>query len=174
MSFNADWLSLPGGCNALSANATLITPLASERLKITENQEYRIIIKFATSRQTQSLQREQFETLVDQIDSFGGIFDPQRLPPDTEPYATVLGLHPRCECDERDGMITETDGSTCPQLTGHNPTSSTDAQERVRPDLDIYTDMLLLIDALERHDPTAFSEGETPTLINFYILLSDV
>jgi len=34
--------------------------------------------------------------------------------------------------------------------------------------------MLLLIDALERHDPTELKECETPALINLYTLLSDV
>lgn len=34
--------------------------------------------------------------------------------------------------------------------------------------------MLLLIDALERHDPTALDDCETPVLINLYTLLSDV
>ena len=34
--------------------------------------------------------------------------------------------------------------------------------------------MLLLIDALERHDPAALDTAETPVLINLYTLLSDV
>ncbi len=34
--------------------------------------------------------------------------------------------------------------------------------------------MLLLIDALERRDPTALDDCETPVLINLYTLLSDV
>ena len=34
-----------------------------------------------------------------------------------------------------------------------------------------HTDM---IDALERHDPTALDDLETPTLVNLYTLLSDV
>ena len=34
--------------------------------------------------------------------------------------------------------------------------------------------MLLLIDALERHDPTALEDCETSALINLYTLLSDV
>jgi hypothetical protein len=32
--------------------------------------------------------------------------------------------------------------------------------------------VLLLIDALERHDPTELEECETPVLINLYTLLS--
>ena len=34
--------------------------------------------------------------------------------------------------------------------------------------------MLLLIDALEREDPTTLGEIETPALVNLYTLLSDV
>lgn len=174
MSFSADWLSLLEECDALSADATLVTPLTDKRFEITNSQEHRIIIEFVTSGQTQPLQREQFETLVDRIDASHGVFDLQRLPPDAEPYAAVLSLHPRYECNDRDGTITETDDSASSQLTERNPPSSTDIQERAEPDLDIYADMLLLIDALERHDPTALSECETPALINLYTLLSDV
>ncbi|SEP15410.1 hypothetical protein SAMN04487948_11728 [Halogranum amylolyticum] len=47
-------------------------------------------------------------------------------------------------------------------------------EKRVEPDLDVYADMLLLIDALERHDSTALAECETPVLINLYTLCSDV
>ena len=51
---------------------------------------------------------------------------------------------------------------------------STD-EERTEPDgLDVYSDALLLIDALERHDVTTLSELETNALVNLYTLLSDV
>lgn len=86
----------------------------------------------------------------------------------------MLSLHPRYECDERAGTITETDDPTSSQLIDSNPSSTTDDTERVEPDLDIYADMLLLIDALERHDPTTLDDCETPVLINLYTLLSDV
>lgn len=174
MPFSADWLSLLEECDALPEDATLITPLSDKRFEITDSQEHCIIIEFVTGGETQPLQREQFETLADRIDASSDVFDLQRLPPDAEPYTAVLNLHPRYECNERDGTITKTDNPTSSQLTENKSSTSTDAQARVEPDLDSYADMLLLIDALERHDPTALSECETPAFINHYTLLSDV
>jgi hypothetical protein len=46
--------------------------------------------------------------------------------------------------------------------------------EREEPDIDVYADMLLLIDALEREDMSALDDVETPVLVNLYTLLSDV
>ena len=34
-------------------------------------------------------------------------------------------------------------------------------EDRIKPDLDVYADAVLLIDALERHDPTALDGLET-------------
>jgi vacuolar-type H+-ATPase subunit I/STV1 len=47
-------------------------------------------------------------------------------------------------------------------------------EERKEPDVAVYSDALLLIDALERHDVTALENVETPGLVNLYTLLSDV
>jgi len=127
---------------------------------------------------SQPLQREQFETLAERITDASGAFDLQRLPPDAEPYAAVLSLHPRYEIDDREGTLTETDEPTTSQFIKGASTRSDDEQndteDRTEPDLDVYADMLLLIDALERHDPTELKECETPALINLYTLLSDV
>jgi hypothetical protein len=49
-----------------------------------------------------------------------------------------------------------------------------DEGEREEPDIAVYADALLLIDALERHDPTDLDGMETPALVNLYTLLSDV
>jgi len=77
-------------------------------------------------------------------------------------------------------MITETDEPTTAQLVDGEDESSTgadaprDDQERIEPELPLYADLLLLIDALERHDPAALDAIDTPALINIYTLLSDV
>ncbi|OAQ51474.1 hypothetical protein HTG_18890 [Natrinema mahii] len=86
----------------------------------------------------------------------------------------MLSVHPRFEIDEDAGVIAETDGPTTTQLadTAYEPDTDDD---RTEPDgLDIYSDALLLIDALERHDVTDLPELETATLVNLYTLLSDV
>ncbi|MDL0135666.1 hypothetical protein PNP85_02685 [Halobacterium salinarum] len=178
MPFTASWRTLLDECDELAVDATLITPLTETRFRITDIQEHRINIEFVDSGDSQPLQREQFETLAERITDAGGTFDLQRLPPDADPYAAVLSLHPRYEIDDRAGTLTETDDPTTSQLitgTSGQPTADQDdATDRTEPDLDVYADMLLLIDALERHDPTALEDCETPALINLYTLLSDV
>ncbi len=174
MPFAGSWHTLLEECDALAEGATLVTPLTETQFRITDTQEHRIVITFTESGETQPLQREQFTTLAERVDDAGGSFDIQRLPPDAEPYAAVLSLHPRYECDDRAGTLTETDEPTSSQLIDSRPTHSTGNTDRVEPDLDIYADMLLLLDALERHDPTALDECETPALINLYTLCSDV
>ncbi len=53
--------------------------------------------------------------------------------------------------------------------------AETNGRERVEPDgLDVYSDALLLIDALERHDVATLSDLETNALVNLYTLCSDV
>jgi len=178
MPFTASWRTLLNECEELAADATLITPLSETRFHLTDVQEYRINIEFVDTGDSQPLQREQFETLAERITDAGGTFELQRLPPDAELYATVLSLHPRYEIDDRTGTLTETDEPTTSQLIKRASTQPTDEQDetedRTEPDLDVYADMLLLIDALERHDPTELEECETPALINLYTLLSDV
>ncbi|SEP23068.1 hypothetical protein SAMN04487948_12420 [Halogranum amylolyticum] len=173
MPFSASWHTLLEECDALPDGATLVTPLTDKRFHITDSQAHRIIIEFVESGDSQPLQREQFATLTERITEVGGTFDLSRLPPDAEPYATVLSLHPRYECNERAETITETDDPTSSQLVESRP-AATENQDRVEPDLDVYADMLLLIDALERHDSTTLEECETPELINLYTLCSDV
>jgi len=178
MPFTTSWRTLLDECEELAADATLITPLSETRFHLTDVQEHRIVIEFIDSGDSEPLQREQFETLAERITDAGRTFELQRLPPDAEPYAAVLSLHPRYEINDQAGTLTETDEPTTSQLikgTSTQPAGDQDdATDRTEPDLDVYADMILLIDALERHDPTALKDSETPALINLYTLLSDV
>lgn len=175
MPFRTSWHNLLDECDALGDDATVVTPLTDKQFRITDVQESRIVIEFVDTGDSEPLQREQFESLAERITEAEGTFDLERLPPDAEPYAAVLSLHPRYECDDRAGTLTETDDPTTSQLiTGASPATDEQTQDRTEPDLDVYADMLLLIDTLERHDPTALEECETPVLINLYTLLSDV
>jgi hypothetical protein len=103
-------------------------------------------------------------------------FDLDRLPPDADPYPTVLSLHPRFEVDERAGTITDTDGPTTTQLADPTHASSSRGEtERAEPEeLALYGDALLLIDVLERHAVSDLETLGTPVLVNLYTLLSDV
>jgi len=173
MPFSVSWHTLLDELDDLPEGAELITPLSQDRFRITDVQEQRVIITFDDSGDRQPLQREQFETLYRRIQDSNGAFSLDRLPPDADPYPAVLSLHPRFEIDGESGVIVEREGPTDTQLVDGD--SSPAERERLEPDgLDIYSDALLLIDALERHDVTALTELETDALVNIYTLCSDV
>ena len=126
--------------------------------------------------ETRPLQRDQFETLYERISDTVDGFDLSRLPPDADPYPAVLSLHPRFEVDESTGVIRETDEPTGSQIITRTDGEDSDegATERTEPDVDVYSDALLLIDALERNDLSSLEALDTPVLINLYTLLSDI
>jgi hypothetical protein len=173
MSFTASWQTLLDELDDLPESATLITPLSHQRFRIADVQDARVIIQFEDRDETRPLQRDQFETLYRRIEDAPDGFDLDRLPPDADPYPTVWSVHPRFEVDEDAGIITQSEVATATQVMGVKKESTDD--ERTEPDeLDVYSDALLLIDALERHDVTTLSELETDALVNLYTLLSDV
>ncbi|WP_256546743.1 hypothetical protein [Halobellus inordinatus] len=173
MSFTASWHTLLEELDDLPESATLITPLSHRRFRITDVQDARVIIQFEDRDETRPLQRDQFETLYRRIKDTPDGFDLDRLPPDADPYPAVWSVHPRFEVDEDAGIITQSEVATATQVMGveQEPTD----EERTEPDgLDVYSDALLLIDALERHDVTDLPELETDALVDLYTLLSDV
>jgi len=172
MPFSVSWHTLLEEAEELPEGATLTTPLSRNRFRITDLQEPRIVIEFTDSGKSKPLQREQFETLYRRITEKTSSFELDRLPPDADPYPAVLSLHPRFEVDEDDGVIRETETPTSSQLL--EGSTDSDSEDRAEPDLDVYADALLLIDALERHDVTTLTEMETDALVNLYTLLSDV
>lgn len=179
--FGATWGTLIERCEELSADATLITPLASKRFRITDVREQRIIIEDVDSGDSQPLQREQFEALAEHTREAIDGYELSRLPTQAEPYAAVLALHPRYVLDEREKTLTELDEADESAVLDETPhlsmtTNTVDEQdsEREEPEIDVYSDMLLLIDALEREDMSALESVETPVLVNLYTLLSDV
>lgn len=173
MSFTVSWHTLLDELDALSEGATLITPLSHQRFRITDVQEHRVLIQFDEKDETRPLQRDQFETLYRRGQDAPDGFDLDRLPPDADPYPAVLSLHSRFEVDEDAGVITETEEATTTQVVEaeQEPVD----EERTEPEgVPVYSDALLLIDALERHDVTDLSELDTDALVNLYTLLSDV
>lgn len=174
MPFSVTWHNLLDELDDLPEGSTLITPLSNNRFRVTDVQEQRVVIEFLDRDidETRPLQRDQFETLYRRITDEPDGFELDRLPHDADPYPAVLSLHPRFEIDEDRGVITETEGPTTSQLLDGE--TETDTEDRTEPDLDVYADALLLIDALERHDVTTLDEMETDALVNLYTLLSDV
>lgn len=173
MSFRVSWGNLLDNVEELPSDATLLTPLSRKPFRITDEQEHRILIKYQNKDETVPLQRDQFETLFQRVEDAQGSFELDRLPPGAEPYATVMSLHPRFTLDDQEGVLVESDTPTnSPLVDAHE--IETEPEQREEPDIPVYADALLLIDALERYDPTALEELETPNLVNLYTLLSDV
>jgi hypothetical protein len=163
MPFSVSWHTLLDELDDLPTGATLITPLSHDRFRVSDVQEQRVVIKFLDRdiNETQPLQREQFETLYRRITEENDGFELDRLPPDADPYPAVLSVHPRFEIDEDRGVIVEKDGPTDSQLLDTGSESKTGEEKRTEPDLDVYADALLLIDALERHEVDIIEEMET-------------
>jgi len=176
MGFTISWHNVLDRLEELPDGATFLTPLSHNRFRVIDVQEQRIVIRFLDRDidETRSLQRDQFETLYHRITDEQDGFDLDRLPPDADPYPAVLSVHPRFEIDEDRGVILETDDPTDSSLLERNTDEEIPAEERTEPDLDVYADALLLIDALERYDVEVLEEVETDALVDIYTLLSDV
>jgi hypothetical protein len=174
MSFRVSWHNLLERLDDLPEGTTFRTPLSNDRFQITGVQEYRVIIRFSDSGESRPLQKDQLETLYRRVTDSTDGFDLDRLPPDADPYPTVLSLHPRFEVNDDRGVIIETEAPTTSLLLDEGPATNPAPDERTEPDLDVYADALLLVDALERHEVTALEGVETGTLIDLYTLLSDV
>lgn len=174
MTFGTTWHNLLENIEELPSDATLVTPLSRKAFGVEDVQEHRVLIQYRDEDETIPLQKDQFETLYRRIQDSRGEFDLDRLPPDAEPYATVLSLHPRFEVDDQEGTLTESDQSTGSPLVEAQVDTDDGDEEREEPDVAVYSDALLLIDALERHDVTTIEDVETPVLVNIYTLLSDV
>jgi len=176
MPFSVSWHTLLDELDDLPESATLITPLSHNRFRISDVQEQRVVIEFLDRDidETRPLQRDQFETLHRRIQDKQDGFELDRLPPDADPYPAVLSVHPRFEIDEDRGVIVEKEGPTSSQLLDAGDEPEPSEEERTEPELDVYADALLLVDALERHEVEVLEEMETDALVNLYTLLSDV
>jgi hypothetical protein len=174
MSFSATWHNLLEHLEELPSDATLVTPLSRKAFHVTDVQQHRVLVQYRDEDETIPLQQDQFETLAQRVQDSRGAFELDRLPPDAEPYATVLSLHPRFEIDDREGTLNESEESTGSPLVKAQQTTDDVDHQREEPDVDVYADALLLIDALERHDLSTLDGTETPALVNLYTLLSDV
>jgi len=176
MAFSASWSTLLRELKELPEDATLITPLSHDRFTISSIQEPRIVVRFLDRDidPNRPLQRDQFETMYRRITDAHQGFELDRLPPDADAYPAVWSVHPRFEIDEEPGVIVEREGPTSSQLLDTGGKEDVADTDRTEPDLAVYADALLLIDALERHDVEYLEGMETPALVNIYTLLSDV
>ena len=176
MPFSVTWHTIIDQLDELPSDATFVTPLSERPFRVSDVQEHRLHIEYRDQDGTIPLKREQFETLYQRVTDTVDGFDLDRLPADAEPYGTILSVHPRFEVDQREGVIRNTDHPTPSALvdTTLDIDIEEDPQDRQEPDLPVYSDSLLLVDALERYTPTDLSAMETSELVNLYTLCSDV
>jgi len=176
MPFSVTWHTILDELDEVPPDETFRTPLSEKPFRLEDVQEHRLLISYREQDTTIPLKREQFETLYQRISDSPQPFDLDRLPADAEPYATILSVHPRFEIDQREGVLKNTDTPTPSSLVDAPLTVKSQEKETTReePDLPLYSDSLLLIDALERYTPTDLSTMETSELVNLYTLCSDV
>ena len=176
MSFSASWSTLLRELDGLPEDATLITPLSHDQFTISSVQDQRVVVNFLDRDidPNRPLQRDQFETMYRRITDARGGFELDRLPPDADAYPAVWSVHPRFEIDEDQSVIIERHGPTSSQLIEASTEQDLEETERTEPDLAVYADALLLIDALERHEVEYLEGLDTNALVNIYTLLSDV
>lgn len=174
MPFSVSWHTLLEELDNLSDGATLVTPLSRDQFRVTDVQEQRVVIEFLDRDidATRPLQLDQFEALYRNIIDGSDGFELGNLPPDADPYPAVLSVHQRFEINEDQGIIVEKEASTTSQLLADD--SEVDPEDRTEPDLEVYADTLLLVDALERHEVAVLQDLKTDVLVNLYTLLSDV
>lgn len=99
MTFNAAWNTLLDELDSLPEEATLITPLSHRRFRVIDIQEARVITEFEDRDEKRPLQIDQFETLYSRVSNEPDGFELGRLPPNAEPFATILSIHRRFEVD---------------------------------------------------------------------------
>lgn len=172
MAFTSTWHELLTRIDTVAESAMLYTPLSHQAFQIDDIQEQQIIIAFEEDGRNRSLQREQFEMLFHRIHNTTQPIALDRLPANADPYPPVLSLHPNYWIEERSGIIVHSETDTESSLL--SPPDSVDETIHTEPDIDLYSDLLLLIDALERVDITGLRDHEMSVLIGLYTLLSDV
>jgi hypothetical protein len=112
-----------------------LTPLSERACRITDAQDDRILIEYRDGDETVALEREKFEGLYERIQDTHDGFEFGRLPPNAEPYATVLSLHSQIEVDNQEKVLRQSDSTGPSSLidvdTNGSETSSQSHNEAV-------------------------------------------
>lgn len=174
MSSHTRWHELRERLRDLPEETRLRTPSTDVLFTIDDIQEDRIIIRYERSGETEPLEKAQFETLYRRLTDSDGGYELRQLPPEAAPYPAVLSLHPRVTIDTDRGVISETDSPSPSPLRDDSLGLGSGSYSRTEPDVAIYADALMLVDALERYDLDALADVETEVLVDLDTLLSDV
>lgn len=172
MTFDEVWDELLDTVRDLPDDAALLTPTSNRPFAVTGVHDARLDVSYLDAEEERSLRRDRFAVLHHRIDQLrpDGVRITE-LPPGAEPYVAVLSLHPGYEIDDEHRTLTAVAGGATTQrllAEGANVLeTATDVDA-------LHADALLLADALERHDADDPGDLATDTLVNLYVLLSDV
>jgi len=105
MSFGSTWATLLENVEDLPTAATLSSPFTSDFFEIRGLQDESISIRYRDRTESVALERNRFETLCENVTEADDGFDLDRLPPNGEPYAVVLTVHPEFELDQDEWVL---------------------------------------------------------------------
>lgn len=171
MTFDAVWRELRDRCEAVDPDEVLVTPASERPFVVRSSEADRIVVEMVRTGEERSLWRDQFEVLDDRLASEPDGVPLEDLPVGVEPYVTVLSLVPRYAADEADGRLRAADvpGAEASESPFRRPAwTARSSRERV------HDDAVLLADALARHDLEDLESLPPETLVDLYVLLSDV
>lgn len=160
------WRDVREQAERLDPGAELETPVSDRQFRIGATFEDRIVIRFRDSGEERTLWRDEFDALDGRLDHES--LPIRTLSPGVEPYAVVLTLTGRyAVVDDAIDRAPE-DGTA-----GESPYLVAPSAARTRPER-VRDDAVLLADYLERVDASEPAALETDSLVDCYVLLSDV
>lgn len=171
------WTDLRTKCDALEPGSALVTPVSDRRFEVRRTDAARIVVRFADSGEERPLWREQFDVLVDQLET--DRIDLETLQPGVEPYVVVLSLAEEFVV-RNDALVFDPDSDADADgggaTDGDSPFFVPASEARTQAER-VHDDALLLAALLERLDlvdEADFAGLETDALTDCYVLSSDV
>ncbi|MDG5777124.1 hypothetical protein VB773_12590 [Haloarculaceae archaeon H-GB2-1] len=111
MTADALWSDLRDTIRNLPSAASHQTPRSHRAFRIANVRESHVCVEYEEETETVSLERGKFETLAENVTETDDGFDLDRLPPNADPYATVLALLPEFELDAEAWVLRRTASS---------------------------------------------------------------
>ncbi|WP_201741170.1 hypothetical protein [Salinigranum halophilum] len=169
MEFDTVWRELRDRGETLGPDEVLVTPGSERPFDCVTAETDRIVVEFVREGAERSLWRDQFQVLFDRLETDADGVSLTDLPAGVEPYVAVMSLSSRYGVDDAGGRFHRAGTSASAESPFRRPawTARTSA-ERVRDDA------VLLADALEREHVDDPRSVEPASLVDLYVLLSDV
>ncbi len=159
------WQTLRERCETIGPDEALVTPQTERVFVVTRTDDERVVVRYRDDGE-RTLQRSGFDALLDRLAD--GPVATDGLPPGVEPYVAVVSLLPSVAVDETAGELSRVEGETPPSPFLRPGWELRRTAERV------HDDALLVADWLERHDAAGHEDLPADSLVDLYVLLSDV